>query len=385
MEELEKLCSAEFTQSVRDNLDRDPVSIALDRHVPDAASVASQVKRLKRAEKKLPSYFRALCILPEKAFEQSSSEATAERKHLSGATLLDLTCGLGVDSFVLSSRFSQVTSVERDPVVARLATENFHRLGAGNITVVNSSAEEFLASDRGHYDWCIVDPDRRGERGQKLVTPEQCSPNVVALLPEILGHADRVCIKCSPLFDAEEALRRFEGCSVEVVSSGTECREVNIYLERERKPTLAAVSIGKGDVVRMIDSEREAWSETETDVGSYRYLIIPDAAVHHARLCREAFRPWAEVWSDDGIALSNVLEWPVLGRVFEIEEAVSYSPRILKAMLRSRKIEIIRRNFMLSNAEIARSLGCREGGSERWCFTRIGDTQWAFRLGKEIR
>ena len=85
---------------------------------------------------------RDRCILPPLAFEQASSEACAAHKRIDGDTALDLTCGLGVDALFLSRRFRRVVTLERNAMLARVASENFSRLGATNIEVVNTSAED---------------------------------------------------------------------------------------------------------------------------------------------------------------------------------------------------------------------------------------------------
>ena len=120
---------------------RDPLEVALDRNTPHARLVATQVKYLARAEAKLPSYAAAQCILPPLAFEQASSEACAAHKQIAGGAVLDLTCGLGGDAFFLARRFRRVVALERDQTLARIAAENFRRLGAENIDDVNTSAE----------------------------------------------------------------------------------------------------------------------------------------------------------------------------------------------------------------------------------------------------
>lgn len=131
-------------QLTEENIGRDPNAVALDKRIAHAGLVATQVKYLQRARRKLPSYYEARAILPPLAFEQSSSEAAATRKSWRGDVCIDLTCGLGVDSFHLSRRFARVIAVERDAALARAAEINFRRLGADNITVVCTAAEEFL-------------------------------------------------------------------------------------------------------------------------------------------------------------------------------------------------------------------------------------------------
>ena len=208
-EEFELLRTEELRQAVAAARGRDPLDVAFDRTVPHARLVATQVKYLARAERKLPTYAAVQCILPPRAFEQASSEATAAHKAIEGDTVLDLTCGLGVDSLYLSRRFRRVVALERDPLLARITSENLSRMGVANIEVVNTSAEEYLRQEGLHFDWIYADPDRRSAEGRKLVLLEACSPDIVALKPKIDRITARLCLKNSPLFDVDEALRLF--------------------------------------------------------------------------------------------------------------------------------------------------------------------------------
>ena len=372
IEEFSILCSAEVADAVRDNINRKPTDIALDRHVPHASIVATQVKNLQKCRTKLPSYFAVQAIVPTLAYEQSSSEECALRKCLSGESVLDLTCGLGVDAFALSKRFKRVVTIERNEMVAEVARENFRRLGAENIEVVCSSAEVYLANCTDHFDWCFSDPDRRGARGEKLVRLEDCSPDVVALMPTIQRVADRVCVKCSPLFDVDEAFRLFGACVVETVSLGGEAKEVNIYIDGS-EPRLSAVAIGVGEFSCGVEERNSAkWSVQPSNLSQYRYITLPDVALQHARMVAVAFEGKCDVWSNNGVALSVEKPSGVLGRTFEVE-AIYEIDSAFKKLIKGRKAEIYRRDFPMANAEICKRYRCSEGGAEKWCFTRIGD------------
>ena len=380
-EELSILCSAEVTDAIRENIDRKPTDIALDRRIPHASLVATQVKNLQKARTKLPSYFAVQAIVPTLAYEQSSSEECAVHKHLSGAAVLDLTCGLGVDAFALSKRFNRVVTVERNEMVAEVARENFRRLGANNIEVVCASAEEYVAHCTEHFDWCFSDPDRRGTKGEKLVRLEDCSPDVVALMPRLKSLADNVCIKCSPLFDVDEAFRLFGDCSVECVSLGGEAKEVNIYIDGSA-PQLSAVALSVGEVSCSVVARNSAkWSVEPSDLSHYRYITLPDVALQHSRMVAVAFEGKCDVWSNNGVALSEQQPEGVLGRTFKVE-AIYEMDSAFKKMMRGRKAEIYRRDFPLSNSDICKRYRCMEGGSERWCFTRIGAKWLAIKMEK---
>ena len=378
-EEFSILCSAECYDAVKANIERKPTDIALDRRVPHASVVATQVKNLQKCRAKLPSYFAVQAIVPTLAYEQSSSEECALRKQLSGESVLDLTCGLGVDAYALSKRFKRVLTIERNEMVAEVARENFRRLGADNIEVICSSAEEYLADCTEHFDWCFSDPDRRGSKGEKLVRLEDCSPDVVALMPTLQKIAERICIKCSPLFDVDEAFRLFGDCSVETVSLGGEAKEVNIYIDGSASK-LSAVAIGAGEFSCSVEERNSAkWSAQPADLSQYRYITLPDVALQHSRMVAVAFEGKCDVWSNNGVALSTEKPEGVLGRLFEVE-AIYEIDSAFKKMMRGRKAEIYRRDFPMANAEICKRYRCSEGGSEKWCFTRIGESFIAIKM-----
>lgn len=378
-EEFSILCSEECYEAVKANIDRKPTDIALDRRVPHASVVATQVKNLQKARTKLPSYFAAQAIVPTLAYEQSSSEECAMRKQLEGESVLDLTCGLGVDSLALSKRFKRVVTIERNEMVAAVARENFRRLGAENIEVVCSSAEEYLADCTEHFDWCFSDPDRRGAKGEKLVRLEDCSPNVVALMPTLKRIADKICIKCSPLFDVDEAFRLFGNCAVETVSLGGEAKEVNIYIDGSA-PRLTAVAAGVGEFSASVEERNSAkWSAQPSDLAQYRYITLPDVALQHSRLVAAAFEGKCDVWSNNGVALSVVKPEGVLGRTFEVE-AIYNIDSSFKRVIKGAKAEIYRRDFPMSNSDICKKYKCSEGGKEKWCFTRIGENFIAIKM-----
>ena len=371
-EEFSILCSEECYKAVKANIDRKPTDIALDRRIPHASIVATQVKNLQKCRTKLPSYFAVQAIVPTLAYEQSSSEECAERKQLEGESVLDLTCGLGVDAYALSKRFKRVVTIERNEMVAAVARENFRRLGAENVEVVCSSAEEYLATCTEHFDWCFSDPDRRGVKGEKLVRLEDCSPNVVTLMPTLKRIADKICIKCSPLFDVDEAFRLFGDCTVETVSLGGEAKEVNIYIDGSA-PHLKAVAVGIGEVSASVEERNAAkWSTQPSNLSQYRYITLPDVALQHSRMVAVAFEGRCDVWSNNGVALSTEKPEGVLGRTFEVEAIYSLDSAF-KRVIKGAKAEIYRRDFPMSNSEICKRYRCSEGGKERWCFTRIGD------------
>ena len=376
-EEYSLLLTDEVRRAVAAARGRDPLEVALDRTVPHARLVATQVKYLARAAQKLPSYAAAQCILPPLAFEQASSEACAAHKLLEGDTVLDLTCGLGADALFLSRRFRRVVTLERNEMLARVAAENFSRMGVANVDVVNASAEEYLRRDGLRFDWIYADPDRRSDKGRKLVRLEDCSPDIVALKPRLKQVSGRLCVKNSPLFDVGEALRLFPDSRVEVLSLGDECKEVVVY-DDGSGPLVTATALGRG-------SFSAAPGETAPPPGRfdperYGYLVIPDVSLQKARLARIHLAGKADIWSDNGYGFAVEEPEGVLGRTFAVESIEPYDPKRLKRELKGREAEVLKRDFPLAAEELMRRLGLHAGAGLRLAFTKIGNDFWVIRL-----
>ncbi len=378
-EDIELLKSDTLRREIEDNIERNPTDIALDKHLVHPREVASQVKYLQRARKKLPSYYAARAILPSLAFEQSSSEECAAHKCFGGELAVDMTCGLGVDSLYLARNFKRVVAIERNGLLADITRYNLALMGAHNVEVVEGESEEFIATlDRA--DLIYADPDRRGAEGKKMVCLEDCSPNIAALLPVLKEKTERICIKLSPMFDITEALRAFgEGASVEVLSLGGECKEVVVDWQRGRtQRSIKATALGVGS----FEAEADTTTPPQGEFGNgadYGYLIVPDVALRKAGLVGHwcAKMGFANHGSY-GFAATKP-EGDILGRAYEIEAIVPYRPKELKRLI-SKKIELIRHGFPLPSATICKALGVKEGAGQRWAFAEIDHSLWAIRL-----
>ena len=369
-EELDILRLQEVRQAIEENIERDPLRVALDSRIPHAREVATQVKYLQRARQKLRRMYEARCILPQRAFEQASSEQTAAAKRLSGGRLLDLTCGLGIDSTAMAERFESVVAIERDEVLAEVVRENLRRQGIDNVEVVTASAEEYVAACKEQFDWIYVDPDRRTDQGRRVVRLEDCSPNVVELWPALKRISSRVAIKNSPLFDVEEAFRLFGHCGVEVLSLAGECKEVMIYADG-REPALAAEAVGKGRV-EFKRSEIVNWPMPEEFAAAeYSHLIIPDVALQKARLVRHALHDVANVWSENSFGFARTEPRDVLGRVEEIARIEPFDMKALKRELKGVGTDITMRDFPHPLDEVRRRTGMRSGNEVRLALTKV--------------
>ena len=377
--ELDILLREDVRQAIKENLERDPLRIALDGKLPYAREVATQVKYLQRARRKLPRLYAACGIIPQRAFEQSSSEECASAKRIKGESLLDLTCGLGMDAAALAGRFKRVVALERDQVLASVTRENMRRMGIENVEVVNASAEEYLAHCEEHFDWIYVDPDRRTDKGERVFKLEDCSPNVLALMPHIKRVGEHLAIKNSPLFDVEEAFRLFPDGSVEVVSLHDECKEVMIYLAGG-EPTLSATAVGRGRVEFRRAELTSVTTPEEFAKDEYRYLVIPDVSLQKARIVANALQGVADVWSNNSFGFARELPEGVLGRVERIERIEIFDIKSLKRELKGKGVDIILRDFPMGVDELRKRTASRSGNEKRIALTRIAGKSYTIYL-----
>lgn len=191
---------------------------------------------------KLPSWHSAGCTVPSSlALEQCSSEAAALYKAgltgPGGGCIADLTGGMGVDCRAFAQRFSKVLYFERNQTLADEAIRNFSRLGTDNIEVCCAeTGKEFLESGRlGQTDWIYLDPARRDAAGKKVFLLEDCSPNVLELLPLLWEHSPHILLKLSPMADISMIRSRLGDClkEIHIAGLGGEVKELLCILEKD--------------------------------------------------------------------------------------------------------------------------------------------------------
>lgn len=171
--------------------------------------------------------------------------------------IADLTGGLGVDSWAFSEVAEGVLYNEMNPALAAAARHNFKALGVTNIFIKNSEAtSDSLKDIFGDFrpDVIFLDPARRDSAGKKVFLLEDCSPDVLKILPELFGISRFVLLKLSPMADITMAVERLDRTyeeylekasgkgwngqwvrEVHVVASGGECKELLILLDGEWK------------------------------------------------------------------------------------------------------------------------------------------------------
>ena len=208
--------------------------------------------------------------------EQASASAVAEF-HASlipdEASLLDITCGLGSDTFAFARKAANVTAVEREPHYFETLLHNISVLGLTNITPVNADSAWWINVNRQYFDVIFADPHRRGEGNRRQYKFTDCAPDMTQLTPLLLERCRMLLVKASPMLDIMEAAREIVGTEeVYVVSYNGECKEVLI---KARK----GATISRATAVNLSNSSISVFSTNIEDVSKCGILLKADQSL----------------------------------------------------------------------------------------------------------
>ena len=304
-------------------------------------------------------YKASLCQRSGLSAERSVSETVCQSE---GRSLLDLTGGYGVDTYFLSEQFSHTDYVEQNAELCRIATHNF---AAKPITIHHSTAEDFLAS-AGQYDLIFLDPARRDSYGGKVFRLEDCTPNVVELLPALLTHGKRIMIKLSPMLDITQAVTTLSQVTwdIYVVAIKNEVKEVLLLSGGSGRIT--AIDLSKKEQAFTFTREEEINSEainvrSTINSEAINYLYEPNAAILKAgayKLVAQRFG-LQKLDTNTHLYTSETLVPDFPGRVWKVKEPTPTLPKG-KEM---KQANVLVRNYPLTAEQLKKKLRLRDGGT----------------------
>ena len=367
------------------NLNTDIVSFLLKKPVFDTVSskeLAEQITSKKQCKKKLPTWFETpLIYYPKKLnIEQTSSEAAARYKSemVSGESLVDLTGGLGVDSYFFSHQMSVVTHCEIDADLAEIASHNFNILGVANINTFVGDGLQFLNDVDGRFDWLFLDPSRRDEHKGKVFHLSDCLPDVTEHIDEFFSSANNILIKSAPFLDISAGIKDMKNIrEIHIVAVSGEVKELLWVLEKDYFGEIVIKTVNLNADSRQtfeffLHKEKEASSTFHSPLD---YLYEPNAAI----LKSGAFKTIGNRFSLMKIhkhthlfTSTELIEFP--GRRFVIKECLAYDKKI-SVLLKGLKANISTRNFPITVAQIKKKFKIKDGGKVYLFFITDLDNQ----------
>lgn len=261
------------------------------------------IEALQRLRTKVPTWATTeeLRFPLRLALEQCSGEAVARHKAtvvsewLRGALsspapcrMADLTGGLGVDFWALATALcpTEAHYIEQHPLLCAAALHNMPCLGLTQAQIHHTTAEAWLDTLAEDSLYLIyLDPARRDTHGRKTVLLEDCTPNLIALLPRLLQKAPMVVAKLSPMLDLHSLGHHLSGLQeIHVYSHQGECKEVVLFIGRSpvAEPRTYCHAMDYDAHLSFLPSvERIATFPLATTLSTYLYE--PDVAVMKAQ------------------------------------------------------------------------------------------------------
>lgn len=336
---------------------------------------------------------------------------------------VDLTGGFGVDFSYIASRLGVKSMyVERQAHLCEAAKENFGRLGLKNAIVKNGDGIEVLHSFASKKEAAasdslgitedqsqsllktnlglkliFIDPARRDDAGNKVVSLKDCTPDVTLLQEEMLSKADYIIIKLSPMLDWHRAVSELSHVKeVHIISVNNECKELLLVLSARNMGDVEASSAdgAAGEVkhagnlriycindVQSFVCEELAMESSSVKIApstleEMQYLYEPNASLMKAGCFGVLSERYdAKMLSKNShlfVSQAPIEAFP--GRSFRIIAVSSFNKKELKRHLSGiTKANIATRNFPLSVAELRKRLKLKDGGETYIFATALSD------------
>ena len=319
-------------------------------------SFSSILQDLDRSERrkldaKMPSWAGVDIKVPAAINLQQCSGEEAARYKASllpeGARVADLTGGLGADGWAFSQRAKALWFNERDAVLLNAVKHNFGLLGVQNaeyhsFDIGPDSIGWQMSLEAFKPDVIYLDPARRSAAGKKVFLLEDCSPDVLKIMPRLLVLAPQVMIKVSPMADLTMLQRRLEGVLSEliVVGAAGECKEVLSICLKD------AVFDG----VRLHEDGEDYAPDCHCEPG--QLLFVPSAAMIKSGL-------------GPGMCLMGYSEaLAPFGRFWQVIENLPFASSVIKEVgRRYPQAEVTARGVQLSSEALMAKMKTKPGGS----------------------
>jgi 16S rRNA G966 N2-methylase RsmD len=179
--------------------------------------------------------------LEDLRFATHETVADYRASKLKCGTIIDVGCGIGLQSIAFSRTCSKVIAIEVDERKARYASENFKKLGIKNISLVNEDAFKAV-KDIKKADIVFCDTERAAEETERSLST--LKPDVKELFKAYDNVTKDFCIEVPPQIK-DISLK----CEKEYVSLNGKLNRLNLYFGSLMKSEFSAVSLPNGDRV----------------------------------------------------------------------------------------------------------------------------------------
>lgn len=333
--------------------------------------LANQIVAKQKSEKKLPTWFSSKNIYypPKISIEQTSSEITAKYKSrlISGAKIIDITGGFGIDCYYFAKQFKEVIHCEINTELSEIVAHNYQQLKVDNIKTFAGNGTNYLKEIKEKLDCIYIDPSRRDDVKGKVFLLKDCQPHITPKIDFFFTKSTYILVKVSPILDISQTISELKNVKeIHIIAINNEVKELLFLLEKDYLNAIEIKTIN----LKKKEEEKEVFNFTfkESVFSEYAaplsYLYEPNAAIlksggfHHLT---KQFKVFKLQEHSHLYTSKNLEDFP--GRKFKIEHILTYDKKKIKKLLPENKANITTRNFPKTVAQIRKETKIKEGGN----------------------
>jgi hypothetical protein len=312
--------------------------------------IATQIELKKKLHKKIPAFAEVSCLVTQKAFEQATGGVVAKFKtdyfNKGFTQVVDLTGGLGVETYYWAKRGKKVLYIERNEFLFQLSEFNFGRLDIKNQVIMKCDNALDYIKQVAENSLIIVDPDRRGAGDTRILSTEEFLPNPIEIWESLRSKNVFILIKLPPIIDITYVQNTFKDLNeIIVISHKNEVKEVGVWKmpgSDEKKLTAINIDFLDNPIIYTCDfSNISSGKEVQTeDYHKEQYLIYPSKAIIKAGLSNHFAQSNDLKVIDRQLPLYfiNTLTKQVDSSAFEIILHAQYNPKSFNRVLKQYSI-----------------------------------------------
>ena len=402
----EEMTNEEF---IKQHRNENPLSLALKK-APEGIDLQwclRQIEGYGIAKKKLPEWTKTdnIWFPPRLSMEQCSSETTARYKQaiaerLGCKVLIDLTGGFGIDFSYMARNMENAFYIEQQEVLCNIASHNFPLMGLQNIKIYNTACEEFwnqyvsdstTAEKQREKSLIYLDPARRNNKGEKVFSINDCTPDVTLLQDRLLENSAYIMLKLSPMLDIAQARRQLKDISeIHIVSVKGECKELIFVMSKDSdRQHYYCVNLETDEAPFTSDTSattEQAEIALPSEITEGAFLFEPNASIMKAGVQNAFARRYnlKKLHPMSNLFLGKEPIQNIPARQFIIERMSDFQKGNLKSFMQDiRQANLTIRNFPSTVEDLKKRLKIKDGGNIYLFATTLSDdTHVLIRGGK---
>ena len=402
----EEMTNEEF---IKQHRNENPLSLALKK-APEGIDLQwclRQIEGYGIAKKKLPEWTKTdnIWFPPRLSMEQCSSETTARYKQaiaerLGCKVLIDLTGGFGIDFSYMARNMGNAFYIEQQEVLCNIASHNFPLMGLQNIKIYNTACEEFwnqyvsdstTAEKQREKILIYLDPARRNNKGEKVFSINDCTPDVTLLQDSLLENSAYIMLKLSPMLDIAQARRQLKDISeIHIVSVKGECKELIFVMSKDSdRQHYYCVNLETDEAPFTSDisaTTEQAEIALPSEITEGAFLFEPNASIMKAGVQNAFARRYnlKKLHPMSNLFLGKEPIQNIPARQFIIERMSDFQKGNMKSFMQDiRQANLTIRNFPSTVEDLKKRLKIKDGGNIYLFATTLSDdTHVLIRGGK---